>query len=62
MVEDRDKIAHESPTLMQAKDMGRIHVMMIKTPVMERSVGNVEVINTHELNALQKMNYATIAR
>ena len=59
---DWDEIALKNPTLIQAKDVPRTHVTVIKIPVVETSVGGVEAINIPELNALQKINCATIAR
>ena len=49
ILKDRCKIALENPTLIQAKDVPRTHVMMIKTPVVETAVGDVEAINIAEL-------------
>ena len=52
----------QESTLIQAKDVPRTHITVIKIPVVETSVGGVEAINIPELNTLQKMNCATIAR
>ena len=49
------KDSDEIPTPTEVKDEKQPHVLERETCVVEINVGCVEVINIHELNALEKM-------
>ena len=52
----------EIPTPTKVKDENQPHTLETETHVVKRNVGGVEVIDIHELNALQRMKYAITAK
>ena len=52
------KASDEIPNPTEIKDENKPHVLVIKTRIVERNVGGVEVIDNHKLNALQRMKCA----
>ena len=55
------KDSDEIPTPTEINDEKQLHALERETCVVEINVGGVEVIDIHELNALQRMKYAITA-
>ena len=56
------KDSNEIPTPTEVKDENQPHALETETHVVERNVCSVEVIDIHELNALQRIKYAITAK
>ena len=56
------KASDEIPNPTEVKDENQPHALETETRIVEQNVGGVEVIEIHELNALQRMKCAITAK